>query len=303
MKKVLTIVCAVVFICSVCIPSYAQLALWRSAATLKQGQYIVMTQFYYMDFAKTFDTAEEEWKDYNDSKTECGFQSMIGYGVTDRMEALIHIPFRSISYESANGSVKKDAMGVGDIWLKTRIAILPWSKDRHGLTFLSTLSLPTGAVKTENSLGSGKIGYAMGGIFSTKWMHDFRGHIKMNYWFNQKGYYYKVSKVVEDYVLHSKDFGDTFEMILKLDRNFNKKLMGFCCFVHTKKWKDRTAPGVVTAWSHKTRYILQPGVVYKPIPGLFIRPKIAFAIGGEVGTNYTLKPMVDVWYVFSPSKG
>ncbi len=113
MKKVLTIVCAVVFICSVCIPSYAQLALWRSAATLKQGQYIVMTQFYYMDFAKTFDTAEEEWKDYNDSKTECGFQSMIGYGVTDRMEALIHIPFRSISYESANGSVKKRRHGGG----------------------------------------------------------------------------------------------------------------------------------------------------------------------------------------------
>ncbi len=314
MRKLLTVILLVTVIGVFVLPANAQV-LGRSAKTMKQGSYIVMAHFYHMNFTQTWDTSDEEWVDYDHTKIEYGVNPMFGYAVTDRMEWMINVPFRNINYESEDGTVEKSAMGVGDIWLKTRIAILPWAKDKHGLTFLSTLSLPTGTKYQEIALGSGRLKWALGGIISTKWFDKFRGHLKLNYWFDQKGWYSGSNTTASEQVVvgadttdqsyltmisaNNKDVGDNMKIIVKLDYNFHKKFMGFATYIHTRKWKDRTAPGVITPNTHKIRHIAQVGGVYKPKKGVFIRPKVAFTVGGEVGLAYTFKPMLDLWYVFT----
>ncbi len=293
MKRLLTVILLVTLIGLFVLPASAQV-LWRSAKTMKKGSFIAMTNFYYQSITQTWDTDNEEWCDCEDEKSEWGFNSMLGYAVTDRMEVMAHIPFKSISGEFKNvaGDIEEqEAMGLGDIWLKTRIGVLPWAKDKHGFCITSTLSLPTGntiqgpdasgTLSNKVKLGSGRIKYALGGIYSSKWFSKYRAHVKLNYWFDQP------------------DYGDNMKLILKNDWNFDKKLMGFATYIMMKKWKDRTAAGVMKPNSHKIRHIAQVGAVYKPNKGVFIRPKVAFIVGGEVGLKYDFKPMIDFWYVFS----
>ena len=290
MKKFFFISLLAVLLLSLTSLTYAQV-LWLSAANLKQGKIIAMTEFYYSSLNKIYDTADEKWIDNPDTKSEWGFNSMIGYGITDRFDALIHIPFRNIAFENEDGTVEKDAMGVGDIWLKSQFAVIPWSKDKNGLAFLSTISLPTGSLKDDFTLGSGRIDFAIGEIFSTKWTHNWRGHIKANYWFSQN-----------TGGTSGKDVGDNYEVILKIDKFFTKTAFAFVVFNYTQKWKDQTAAGIHTAWTQKSRYVIQPGITYIPKPGLFIRPKVAIPVSGEVGEMNDYKILVDVWYVFTTTK-
>ncbi|MBU0517481.1 transporter [bacterium] len=289
MKRLMTILLLITFVGVMAAPADAQV-LWRSAKTMKQGSYIAMTNLYYQDITKVWDFTENEWCDCNYTKTEWGANTMIGYAVTDRMEVMAHIPFRYINYQPENGE-SVDRSGVGDIWLKSRIAVFPWEKNKHGFTVTSTLSLPTGSV--ERGLGSGRIKYALGGIYSSKWFGKYRGHLKLNYWWDQKGWATGSSSSP------TKDIGDNMKFIAKNDYNFSKKWMGFATYIYTVKWANYLSDGSLQENSHQTRHIAQVGAVYKPYSGWFIRPKVAFIMGGVGGTKWDYKPMIDLWYVFN----
>ncbi|MBL7191927.1 transporter [bacterium] len=285
MKKLAVLMLIAVIITAAVMPASAQV-LWRSAKTMKQGSFIAMAQWYYMDFTKKY--IDGEWKDNPSDQLNWGFQTMFGYAVTDRMEMMIHIPY--YFKEMKSNSVDTDEQGIGDIWIKTRLSVLPWTPKKHGLTITTTLRLPTGSKIGDHKFcycGDGSTDFALGGIFSTAWMYNFRGHLKLNYWFNQKNF-------------NETDIGDELKLIVKLDRNFTKKIMGFCTYIYYKKWPNEDVPlGTEIADIEKSRNYLVLGGVYKPISGLFIRPKVAFSIGGEYLIDYEFNPTIDIWYVFT----
>ena len=199
--------------------SHAQV-LWRSAKTMKKGSIITMGMMYYMDFSKKYDSVTEEWKDNPNDQSNKGFQLMFGYGVTDRLETSIHVP---ITFKSINTpTIDETTSGIGDIYLKTRYSILSWAKDKHGLTVVGSLRFATG--KDDETVGfcncgDGTTDVGLGGIFSTKWKHKFRGHVKLNYWLNGKND-------------ADTNIGDEIKLILKLDRNLTPKIMPFVTYIY-----------------------------------------------------------------------
>ncbi len=260
--------------------------LWRSAKTMPQGSYLAMASWYRMDFNRSYKWSGEKWADFpsDSSRTYWGFETMFGYGVTDRLETHVHIP---IAFKSAsNDTIDKSSSGIGDIYLKTRFALIPWAKDRHGLTLTGALRFGTGSwlPQPKLGLGDGSTDFAIGEIFSTAWMNNFRGHLKANYWFNG--------------VNHSgEDVGDELKVIVKLDRNLSPKVMPFITYIYYSQSKKESAAGVI-ANSEKIRRYFVLGGVYKPMKGMFIRPKVVIPIGGEGGILFDYKPLIDFWFVF-----
>lgn len=284
MKKFTTLLLATLLIVALCTPAQAQV-LWRSAKTLSQGQAIVMASWYLMDYTKSYDWASEEWKDFPDGKeSSCwGFETMFGYGVTDRLEVHLHVPILFKSSKNV-GADEISASGIGDIYLKGRYALVPWTKNHFGLTFTGNLRFPTGDEEADIALGDGTVDLGLGAIYSSAWMNDFRGHVKLGYWLNGEN---------EDEV----NVGNELKLILKLDRNFTPKVMGFLSYTYYSQTKKETAAGIVPN-SQKIRHYASLGGVWKPKAGMFVRPKVIIPVGGEGGTLFDFKPMVDFWYVF-----
>ena len=125
MKKLITsillMVCMGVFV----LPNADAQVLWRSAKTMKKGSFIAMAQWYYMDFTQTYSWTDEEWKDEENDYLKWGFETMFGYAITDRWEAMVHIPVRFHSFKTA--TAEESNSGIGDIFIKTRYAVLPWA--------------------------------------------------------------------------------------------------------------------------------------------------------------------------------
>ncbi|MBN1794206.1 MAG: hypothetical protein JW844_04500 [Candidatus Omnitrophica bacterium] len=95
------------------ITPYAYAGAW----TIKKGQWNLesFNRLYKAD--KTFDgsgnkVAKEKNADYKDFRTELKTQ----YGVTDRFNVEVDIPYSWSEYSDINGTLKND--GIGDIWVK-----------------------------------------------------------------------------------------------------------------------------------------------------------------------------------------
>ena len=109
--------------------------------------------------------------------------------------------------------------------------------------------------------------------------------MKLNYWINGK----------TDVDVNK---GDEMKLIFKLDHNLSTKFIPFITFIHCKVFENKDADGNKIAGSNKSRNYFVIGTVYKPKAGIFIRPKLNFFVGGENGVIFSVKPILDVWYVF-----
>lgn len=283
MKHLITLLMSIILVAVLSSPASAQI-LWRGAKTMKQGSVIGMASWYMMDFTKSYNWTDEEWKEYPSgrSQTFWGFNTMFGYGVTDRLEVHLHLPIAFKSMEVAG--VENSSSGIEDIFLKARYAVLPWAKDKHGLTMTGALRFGTGDDEASPALGDGTIDFALGAIFSTAWMNKSRGHLKANYWVNGE---------------NDKDvnIGDELKVIVKYDHKLSPKVMPFLTYIYYSQTKKETAAGVVSN-SQKIRHYMVLGGVWKPRKGISIRPKVMIPVGGEGGSLFNFKPVLDFWYVF-----
>lgn len=295
MKRSITLLLVSVLITIITAPTDAQV-LWRSAKTMKKGSIIAMGQWYYMDYTTSYDWANQEWKDFvADRKSVAwGFETMFGYGLTDRLEAMVHVPIMFKSTEDPDttvpGGIKKmEASGIGDIYLKTRLNVMPWSKDSHGVTFTGSLRLPTGDEKAEIALGDGGIDVGLGVILSTKWFNGkHRGHLKINNW---------ISSANDDTV--KVRAGNQLKIIVKYDYNLIKQFMPFMTYIYLDEGTKLKKNGEAVKEKWKIRHSLCVGGVWKPKTGLFIRPKVLLPLGGEGGSLYSYKPVIDAWFIFT----
>jgi hypothetical protein len=257
--------------------------LWRGAKTMPKGTFIVLTSSYYMDFDRFYNPEDNKWVafPYDKNITSKGFQNMIGFALTNRIEAMIHLPV-SFKY-SQNLGVGSRSSGIGDIFFKTRIGILKSTSEKHGLTMTAAVRFNTGNTKAAPSLGDGSIDAALGGIFSSAWLGKWRTHIKANYWFNGKSGKYNI--------------GDEFKFIAKLDRKFSPAVTGFLGYTYYSLSKKKEGRTIIDN-SQKSRHYISAGCVYSLKDGLNIRPKIVVPFDGKGGNLFPYKLCLDLWYTF-----
>jgi len=281
MKKIL----AVVLVAVMAQTAHSQV-IWRSAKTLAKGQMILMSSNYMTPFDKSYSWSEGKWIDHPEDRTMTfsGLNTMFGIGLTDRIELTVNVPVECKSAE--NGGVETSASGIGDMYIKTRIAVLPWTKTKGGLALLGAVRLGTGDKDADIALGDGTTDIVMGALYSTGWKNGWRGHLRAAYWLN--------GKTDTDV-----DVGDEVKMIVKLDKNFSAKWMGFLTYIPYMMMQRKDADGNTVDNTEKTRHYLSAGVVWKPVKGLFIRPKVLLPVWEKGGSSFSVKPLVDVWYTFS----
>ena len=259
--------------------------LWRGAKTLPKGTFIILTSGYYTNFNKSYNFEDKKWVDFPDhnSMTFKGFQNMIGFALTDRIEVMIHIPI--IFKYSQTAGIYNSYSGIGDIFLKTRIGILKWANNKHGLTLTGAVRFSTGDKYATPSLGDGSIDIALGSIFSSAWIGKWRAHLKANYWLNGKS-----DKNI--------DIGDDFKLIAKLDRKLSNRIIGFLGYIHYSLFKKKKINGEVIDNTQKNRHYIVAGCVYSLGKGLNIRPKIIIPLNGKGGNLFAYKLCLDFWYTF-----
>ena len=290
MKKLLSLLILIAVITVFCTPASAQI-LWRGAKTMKKGSIIAMGEWYNFDLSQKYSFANEKWDDNDDTNVKRGIETMFGYGINDRWEAMVHVPFRFHSFETDTSDDSNS--GIGDIVFKTRYGLIPWSKEKGGLAVTASLRMGTGENDHEYSFcncGDGTTDYGFGGIYSSGWYKKFRGHLKVNYWVNGSN--------DDDFKI-----GNEMKFIAKLDRSFSKKFFAFMTFIYFNQDPKLDKLGQIVQDPakvyQKTRNNFVLGGVYKPRPGLFIRPKLVFFIDGQGGKMYSWAPKIDVWYIFS----
>ena len=285
MKRIVLFTLVLTVIFAMTPPSEAQI-LWRSAKTMKQGSFITMASWYYQDFTKSYNWTNSEWVDFPDgrSQTYWGINTMIGYGITNRWEGMIHIPVMFLSKEV--GGVANNSSGMGDIYLKTRYAVLPWTKKHErALTLVGAARFGSGDTDAVPALGDGSTDFSLGGIYSSALGKKFVGHLKARYWLNGKD-------VADD------DIGDDLKFIAALGYKATPKVMPRVIFILVSQGKYKDASGHTLDNTQKSRYNVIVDCVFRPQPALTVRPRLLFPVGGEGGAMYNFMPMIDIWYVF-----
>lgn len=284
MKKVLAIILLAT------LPLSAQL-LWRGAKTMKKGSFIGMVGFYYKDLVKTYNWTDEEWQEISGSSyLEYGGDLMVGYGILDNLEFLVHVPVVMKDYDVQGTS--SSSSGIGDVFPKVRFMAIKGGKEIPiFLTFLVAARFPTGDKDASPPLGDGTIDIAGGFLLMTKKMSNFVFHLKGAYWYN--------GKTDSDV-----DLGDCMPFVGKIDYIINPKLNGFLNFSGKYQFAKKDSSGTEVPNSEIQRFEIIPGLVWKPIKGLSIRPKVKLPIPtpalNKGGKLYTFMPGLDIWYVFKP---
>ena len=297
MKRLTAVVLTIILIMVFCAPADAQI-LWRGAKTMNQGSVITMAEWYLMNYTNSYDWTNEEWVDFPDDQKSLvwGFETMFGYAVTDNWEAMIHVPIVFKSSETptliptippTTEITKLDASGIGDIYLKTRYAVIPWAKDHHGVTLTGALRFPTGDEEADIALGDGGTDIGLGGMFSSAWMGGkHRGHLKANYWINGEN----------DDSLKTKT-GNQLKVLVKYDYNLSEKVMPFLVYSFLSQGETENDGNSIDN-TNITRHVLILGANWNLKTGMVVRPKLAFPIGGEGGSIYGFEPVLDFWYIF-----
>ena len=287
MKRHIPMMLAVVLLFTFSNQTVAQI-LWRSAKMMSGGSFIAMTSGNLTSCGRSYDWGSESWADFGEdrSMSTTGIETMLGFGVTDRIEAMVHIPL--LFKKNEVGGVETSAAGLGDIYVKTRIALVRWAKGSHGFTLVGAARFGSGDTDSTPALGNGSMDFALGGIFTTKWMGKFRGHFKFNTWLNGK-------------TNTDMNIGDEVKFIGKLDHNLSSKLMGFLSYIYYGQGKRKNAAGDIVDNTQKSRNYAVMGLVFKPVKGLFIRPKVTIPVAGKGGNLFTIKPVLEAWFVFKKS--
>lgn len=277
MKKIYCTILAILLIAGM---SQASPLLWRGAKTMSSGKFIGMLGLSYTTICRGYNWTDEEWTDLPDaSKTDViGAHFMLGYAPMDKWEVMAHIPVMSKSKDTLS------SFGLQDAWIKTRYGLMGGEGQPY-LTGVLGLRFPTSSEDASPALDDRTIDIAGGFLFMYK-MAPMVLHLKAGYWYNMKN----------DAEI---DVGDIFEGIFKIDYIFTKQFKAFLNFnlMQTLAAKDST--GATIEHTDKTRLNIIPGVIFKPMPGLNLRPKFIYPLEmvNKGGSNFAWKVGFDVWFV------
>lgn len=253
----------------------------RGAGTLKPMQFIAELDLGYAQTTKTYDWTAKEWKDLDDKKKTTTISGMFlaGLAPLKNWEVLLMAPLASRSQDTLS------SMGVGDVELHTRYALIAGKLVPVKLTAVGAFGLPTASKDAKPKIGDGKMAGGLGLIAMTKSFSKMAAHLRLAYWLN--GSVNDTTKV-----------GDMFEYVAKFDYDPSKSLQFWLSLAGTMQGKTKYN-GTAKDNTQQDRHIAQLGAVYKPIPMLSIRPKaglpLAFLSKGGALAPFSLG--LDFWVI------
>ncbi|MEO0074645.1 MAG: hypothetical protein ABIK31_00850 [candidate division WOR-3 bacterium] len=276
MKKSLVVM---IFLAVVVNMLFATPLIWRGATTIKPKQFIVQSNFYYSQTTKSYDTTQNKWDTLTTKKQVSSLNAdiMVGYAPIKNLELKVLVPVASKSKDTSS------SFGIGDIWLKSRYALI--TKEPLLFTLSGAVVLPTASKTANPPIDDRTVDIGLGIIAQTKTFGKLLGHLRFGYWLMGKTN--DTTKV-----------GDMFEYFVKLDYKISKTLTPFLTILGTQQAKTK----INNQQSHGTdrnRTNLQVGTIYKASPILWIRPKISLPItsmckGGSLAP-YTIG--LDFWMI------
>ncbi len=161
-----------------------------------------------------------------------------------------------------NPDTSSSSFGIGDIWLKSRYALI--TKGSILFTLSGALIVPTADKNANPQIDDRTVDFGLGGILQTKTYKNMIGHLRFGYWLMGK-------------INDSTKLGDMFEYFAKLDYKLTNTLTPFFTIFGTLQGKTKISGRTIDK-TEKNRNNIQIGVIYKPSPILWIRPKISAPI-------------------------
>lgn len=121
--------------------------LWRSAKTLPQGGMLIWDSLFYADLTEEYDWDKKDWIKLDGDYSKFTSVTMLGYGITDQLEILGHIPVHSWIVAG------KTTTGVGDMSLQTRYLLNKGSGSWPLMNVYAFVRFPTGDDEKSPAVG------------------------------------------------------------------------------------------------------------------------------------------------------
>lgn len=259
--------------------------MWRSAKTLSQGGVLIWDSLFYANLVEKYDWDKKDWIRLAGDNSKFSSVTMLGYGITDNLEFLAHIPV--FSWTSTKSGDTNTETGIGDMSVQTRYFLNRGSKKWPLVNVSAFARFPTGDDETSPALGDGTTDFAVGTTVQTQKIGNFYGILKLGYVFNGE-------------TDNDIDLGDEFMYCLKANYQLTKDLKLSCNLRGTIAAKQEDADGNKIDDTQKKRLYVCPMVIWSPVKGLKIKPKLKIPLKSESegGKLFDVQYVLECWYVF-----
>ena len=182
------------------------------------------------------------------------------------------------------------ATGLGDMMVYARWGVLQTSLLPVKAALILGANLPTAPKDANPALGDRTLDIGVGASVTTVSFFGLAAHARAAYWLNGN------KEILTD---AKYKVGNTIEYNLTLDYAINKTLIPELALTGSSKAKDQL-DGVDVPYSETSQSLGNLLLIWKPIPMLVIRPKVAFPLtfmskGGSMANWYG---GLDVWVTF-----
>ncbi len=201
---------------------------------------------------------------------------MAGIGLPGNIDLNLMLPVTSKTYGNLNSS------GLGDMMLMARYGLFQGSILPLRAALGMGLNLPTGKKDVTPALGDGSTDLGFGVSLITANIPFITGHLRGAYWFNGKSGDVK--------------YGNLLEYVAVLDLGILPGLTSELAISGYRQGRQQVN-GAEVLNSELQRSFFHVLLMWKPIPMLVIRPKVAFPVkslcqGGGLADFY---PGLDIW--------
>jgi hypothetical protein len=274
-------------------PSRAQDALLlRDASTLPRGKTLLWESLVFVELTHRYDFERERFAALDGDNRGFTALTIMGHGVSDRLEILLHLPFQ---HKVATAQEKTtSAGGLGDLSVQARMGLVRGRGPWPSVVLSGLVRLPSGDDDGRPALGDGTTDYAVA-LILTESLDRLRWHLKLGYYVNGK-------------TPGGVEIGDSFLYMLKVDLVVVRStktspqelavMLGVCGRLDHAD-TDRLGRRLPETRQYRPVNIV-PMVRWTPVEGLAVRPRVVVPIrplaeGGKIGA---VQPALDVRYSF-----
>uniref|UniRef100_A0A7V3UYY3 Transporter n=1 Tax=candidate division WOR-3 bacterium TaxID=2052148 RepID=A0A7V3UYY3_UNCW3 len=248
----------------------------RTGVVNKQFQVLGWVTASYSRNNKLYNWTDEQFESVSPALDVLNADLMAAIGLPGKLELTAALPVTSKKQGEANSS------GIGDLMLMGRYGLIQNSILPLRAALALGLYLPTGDKDVSPALGDGSTDWGIGLSLNTANIPFITGHLRGAYWFNGKNGDIK--------------YGNLLEYVAVLDFGVIPGLTPELAFSGSQQGRQQRN-GNEEQNSELKRGYLQLLLLWKPLPMLVIRPKLALPIkplcqGGRLSDFY---PALDVW--------
>ena len=250
-----------------------------SSNPMKKKQFIAYTSFKYYKTQNKYNWTDNKYYQIPDVDKvgNASMLAMMGYGVTNKLAMYIQYPI----FGQLNNN--EHSFYDGEILLMSRYAIIPSSSEKTGLTLIGALRFPT-TTDDNHPFADNTVDFIFGEIFSTAWYHNWRTHIKSEFYINTKN-----SK--------NENPGEEFRVCLKQDLKLGK-IKFYLANMYSYKFNNRNEKNEIIVNTQKQRLLHLLGAEYVIKNSFRIKPKFQIFSIGKGGTIFRKKLILELFYYF-----